>query len=159
MDESIVANCVRQSEILTSYITVLPVFSMIPKAVPFFIIQGKADKLKNANLRFSKVMMDSTWFVERIGNMTTSRDLVEVVNNFIPMGKDTSLDERCKSTICRTFVSSFEKFGWSTFGESTDWRFVVYVAIPFFIRFELFPLYPTLPRTISGWSWTTNLRI
>ena len=127
MERSAVNAATKQDSVLSSYLTVYPKYSMIPKACPLFVVLEKSATNSQEESRFQKACKDAKWLSTLVSSMQTAGDLTAILNNFAPMGKDADMDDKCKSTICQSVKTAFDRFDWNKFKESDGTHFLKHI--------------------------------
>ena len=115
MDPDAVQAATKQNDILSSYLSVFPKYSMIPKACPLFIVLDRFASNSEQKGRFEKACSDSKWLSGLVSSMRSVAELSQILNNFVPMGKDANMEPKCKFTICQSLKTAFERYDWENF--------------------------------------------
>jgi len=118
MDSEAAEAAAKQNAALSSYLSIYQKYSMIPKACPLFIVTERNELNSAHQGRFLKACSDARRLSDLIGSMRSISDLLQILNNFIPMGADASMDSKSKATICQSAKVAFEKFDGGLFKSS-----------------------------------------
>ena len=101
--------------VVLSYVSHFEVYLVVPKAPPYFVVRNAQTRLSKEEDTKNRTVESSRWIVGRVESMRTVEDLVNVISNIIPHGKDASVSATNRSTICQSIKTAFGRYDWNQF--------------------------------------------
>ena len=124
MAEDVMDHCVRQHEILSTYLRSFADFLIVPQASPYDVVESRFRDVRAKRERDEKAKTSAAWLKNSIESMTNTQHLVSWLANLTPMSKDTSMTETGRSTICGNVKHAIRNYDWKNFTESTTFLVV-----------------------------------